>query len=115
VQRENQTQRAGESSSTFEFYQRRRALLPLLDESVIRLKNQRTAWQRLAGPEKAQFPEIAALIRANQELINRVLLMDRENEQMLLRRGLIPPKQIPSVAQQRPHFVAELYRRNIGK
>jgi hypothetical protein len=34
---------------------------------------------------------------------------------MLLRRGLLPPKQIPSVQQQRPHFVADLYRRNIGK
>jgi hypothetical protein len=115
VQRENQAQRVGESSSTFEFYQGRKALLPLLDQSVSRLKKQRTAWQRLAGPEKARFPEIAGLIRVNQELINKVLVMDRENEQMLLRRGLIPPKQIPSLHQQRPHFVADLYRRNIGK
>jgi hypothetical protein len=115
VQRENQAQRAGESSSAFEFYQSRKSLLPLLDRSLTRLKQQRSTWQRLAAAEKAHFPEVAALIRSNQELINKVLIMDRENEQMLLRRGLLPPKHIPPPQQQRPHFVADLYRRNIGK
>jgi len=41
----------------------------------------------------------------------KIVLLDRENEQALLRRGLVPPTQLPSVNRQRPHFVAELYRR----
>jgi hypothetical protein len=41
----------------------------------------------------------------------KFILLDRENEQGLLRRGLVPPRQLPSVNRQRPHFVAELYRR----
>jgi hypothetical protein len=30
----------------------------------------------------------------------------------LLRRGLIPPREIPAAQQQRPHFVAGLYHRH---
>ena len=41
----------------------------------------------------------------------KIVLLDRENEQALLRRGLVPTTQLPSVNRQRPHFVAELYRR----
>jgi len=37
--------------------------------------------------------------------------LDRENEQALLRRSLVPARQLPSVNRQRPHFVADLYRR----
>ena len=35
----------------------------------------------------------------------------RENEQALLRRGMIPPRHLPSAHRQRPHFVADIYRR----
>jgi hypothetical protein len=38
--------------------------------------------------------------------------LDRENEQLLLRRGLIPPKHLPPVQRQRPHYVAGLYQRH---
>jgi hypothetical protein len=38
--------------------------------------------------------------------------LDRENEQLLLRRGLIPPKHLPPVQRQRPHYVASLYQRH---
>ena len=41
----------------------------------------------------------------------KIILLDRENEQGLLRRGLVPPRELPSVNRQRPHFVADLYRR----
>ena len=41
----------------------------------------------------------------------KIILLDRENEQGLLRRGLVPARELPSVNQQRPNFVADLYRR----
>ena len=51
------------------------------------------------------------LLRQNQDLTMKIILLDRENEQSLLRRGLVPPRELPSVNRQRPHFVADLYRR----
>jgi hypothetical protein len=61
--------------------------------------------------ERGQNPAIAPLLRQNQDLIMKIIVLDRENEQTLLRRGLVPPRQLPSLNRQRPHFVTELYRR----
>ena len=58
-----------------------------------------------------QHGEIPALLRQNQDLIMKIIVLDRENEQALLRRGLVPPKHLPPAERQRPHFVANLYRR----
>ena len=115
VQRENQSLSSGDNTSTYEYYQGRKNLLPFLDQSLGRLKKHRVDWQRLSPEERAQFPQIATLIRSSQESINKILVMDRENEQLLLRRGLLPANKLPPAQQQRPHFVADLYRRNIGK
>jgi hypothetical protein len=115
VQRENQSLCAGDNTSTYEYYQGRKNLLPLLEQSLSRLKQHRVEWQRLNAEERTEYPQIATLIRSSQELINKILMMDRENEQLLLRRGLLPANKLPPAQQQRPHFVADLYRRNIGK
>jgi DNA-directed RNA polymerase subunit H (RpoH/RPB5) len=56
--------------------------------------------------------EIKNLFRDIQNLLPRLLLLDRENQQEMLRRGLIPATQLPPVASQRPNFVANLYRRH---
>jgi hypothetical protein len=102
------------SSTAAEFLELRQALLPRLDQSLGRLKQHRAAWQRLAPAERQRHPEVAALLRANQDAIMKALLLERENEQARLRRGLMPPGQWPAAARQRPHFVAELYRRHSG-
>jgi hypothetical protein len=68
-------------------------------------------WQKFSLDERARHPEIGMLLRQNQDLTMKIILLDRENEQSLLRRGLVPPRELPSVNRQRPHFVAELYRR----
>jgi len=41
----------------------------------------------------------------------RIIVLDRENEQALLRKSLVPPRHLPPANRQRPHFVADLYRR----
>jgi hypothetical protein len=99
-------------SSAFELHRLRKDLLPRLDASLVRLRSHRVAWQRLSQTQRLQHPEIAALLRQNQDLIMKVLVLDRENDQARLRRGLLPPGQLPPVAQNRPHFVADLYRRH---
>ena len=41
----------------------------------------------------------------------RIIVLDRENEQTRLRKGTVPARHLPSPNRQRPHFVADLYRR----
>lgn len=112
VTREGQALRGEETSNAFEFFHERQSVLPRLDESLGRLKRHRQTWQRVPGPDRARHPEITALLRSAQELIMRIIVLDRENEQALLRRGLVPPRHLPPAQRQRPHYVVDLYRRH---
>lgn len=103
--------RRPESGSLFEFYQARKALLPRFTQSLDTLRQRRLQWQRMPPEEQAQHPQIPALLRRSQDLTMKVIVLDRENEQLLLRRGLVPPRELPSINRHRPHFVADLYRR----
>ena len=103
--------RRADQPSLFEFCQLKKNLLPRLNETLDSLRKYRVKWQSLSSDERARHPEIGPLLRRNQDLAMKFILLDRENEQGLLRRGLVPPRQLPSVNRQRPHFVAELYRR----
>jgi hypothetical protein len=103
--------RRADSPSLFEFCQLKKNLLPRLNQTLDSLRKHRVKWQSLSSDERARHPEIGRRLRRNQDLAMKFILLDRENEQGLLRRGLVPPRQLPSVNRQRPHFVAELYRR----
>ena len=111
AEREGQALRQSENESLFEFFQTRKKLLPQFTESLGKLRRHRVAWQRLTLEERAEQPQVTALLRRSQDLTMKVIVLDRENEQLLLRRGLVPPRELPSVNRQRPHFVADLYRR----
>jgi hypothetical protein len=114
IERERRALGEPESAAAFELYQARQQLLPRLDESLARLRSHRLAWQRMTDAERAAHPEVPALLRENQDLIMKLIVLDRENEQALLRRGLVPPKHLPPAQRQRPHFVAALYQRAAG-
>jgi flagellar biosynthesis/type III secretory pathway chaperone len=111
AQQEGQALRRPDKPSLFEFYQRKKNLLPRLNQSLDRLRKHRVTWQILSSDERARQPETGLLMRRTQDLTMKLIVLDRENEQALLRRGLVPPRQLPSVNRQRPHFVADLYRR----
>jgi DNA-directed RNA polymerase subunit H (RpoH/RPB5) len=111
VERESQALRQPENPSLFEFYQLRKTLLPRLNQSLDSLRKHRARWLKFSLEERARHSEIGLLLRQNQDLTMKIILLDRENEQALLRRGLVPPRELPSVNRQRPHFVADLYRR----
>src|SRR5262245_2410085 len=115
AERESQALRQEPSTSLQEVYQLRRLLLPRFNESLERIRRHRTHWQGLTPVERSGHPEVQFLIRQVQDLIMRVILLDRENEQGLLRRGLIPPRDLAIAPQARPHFVADLYRRRVGE
>jgi len=108
---ESQALRRADPPSLFEFYQLKKNLLPRLNQTLDSLRKHRVKWQSLSPDERARHPQIGPLLRRNQDLAMKFILLDRENEQGLLRRGLVPVRELPSVNRQRPHFVAELYRR----
>jgi hypothetical protein len=111
TEEEGQTLRLTGKPSLFEFYQRKKDLLPRFNQSLDGLRKHRVTWQKLSLDERARWPEVGMLLRKNQDLTMKIIVLDRENEQALLRRGLVPPRELPSVNRQRPHFVADLYRR----
>jgi len=111
LEHESQALRRADNPSLFEFHQLRKKLLPPLTQSLEALRRHRVNWQKVSPEERARHPEINALLRQNQDLTMKLIVLDRENEQSLLRRGLVPARELPSANRQRPHFVAELYRR----
>jgi len=112
AQRDHQALREPGELSPFGACAARRSLLPRLQASLDDIRARRTAWQQKPAAERVHQPEVLNLFRRNQEVIMKILVLERENEQNLLRRGLVPPRHLPPAAQQRPHFVADLYRRN---
>ena len=97
---------------SFDFYQKRKNLLPRLEESLMALRKWRDRWQQAQSAERAGCSEVQALFQSVQNLLMKVLLLDRDNQQALLRHGLLPAQQLPATAAQQPHCVADAYRRH---
>jgi hypothetical protein len=110
--RENQALAAPGDYQPFEFYQGRKALLSRLDEALNSLRSWRLAWQQLDAAERGRAPEVKQLLQAVQDVLVKILVLDRENQQALLRRGLVPARQMPAFAAQPPHYAARVYRRH---
>jgi hypothetical protein len=113
IEQESQALRQGEENQG-QAIRARKGLLPRLVKSLDDLRVTRARWQKLSPTERDQQGPVPALLRQNQELIMKILVLDRENEQLLLRKGLVPPQHLPSLNRQRPHYVANLYQRSQG-
>ena len=111
VERENQTLHASPMYPAEEFIESRKSLLPRLNQSYKRLEEVRGSWQRLSSAQRQRFADVTLLLRQTQDIIMKIVLLDRENEQAMLRRGLVPSAPLPITNRQRPNFVAEMYRR----
>ena len=95
-----------------EFSQRRKGLLASLDQAVADLKQIRCLWLQTDPAQRNQCDEVKSLFQAVQGALMKLLLLDRENQQAMLRRGLVPAQHLPPPAAQRPHFVTGLYRKH---
>lgn len=112
VTRESEALRGADAFASQTFTQQRNALLPRLSKSLDSLRRTRETWQRLDPAVRARQSEAETLMRRNQDLIMKIIVLDRENEQALLRRGLMQPGQLPSANRARPHVVASQYLKN---
>ena len=111
VTRENQALSDPKNYQPSEFYQLRKHLLPELESSLISLRKRRQIW-RETGPAGGHSDEVKNMFQSIQSLVMKILFLDRENQQALLRLGLVPASHLPPAAAQQPHFVAGLYRQH---
>jgi hypothetical protein len=112
--RENQALSSSGEYQPFEFYQLRTGLLPRLENALVQLRKWREIWLRVSPAERAGCSEVKVLFQSVQSLLMKLLLLDRENQQALLRRGLVPPRHLATAAVQvqQPNFVANVYKRH---
>lgn len=89
-----------------EFNQQRKSLLPKLESALVKLGERRKGRRQAVQPQ-----EIKILYQTIESLLMKILLLDRENQQTLLRRGLVPAQHLPPAAAQRPHFISDLYQK----
>src|SRR5205085_6384148 len=84
VERENYALKRPDRIPGLELYRAKKDLLPRLNELLVKVRRHRNAWQKLAPAERAGFSEVPKLLQQNQDLIMKVIVLDRENEQVLL-------------------------------
>lgn len=110
--REHHALSATEDFQPDDFGNARKDLLMRLNEVLIAVKNWRKVWQKEDPAQRTRHPEVKALLEVLQQMIVKILQLDRENQQSLLRRGLLPARNVPSFAPQPPSFVSKLYSRH---
>ncbi len=94
------------------FYETRETLLADIEEMLPKFRRHRMAWEQVSQSQRELFTDLKGQFHNIQGLLMRIMLLDRENQQTMLKHGLVPAKHLPATAAQRPHFVADLYRRN---
>lgn len=112
VQRENHFLKSNDPQQIHQFQQSRRELLGRLVSTQQRLLVHKASWIRVPAAARAKHPEVGAILRKTMDLIMRTIVLDRENEQLLLRHQMVPPNQLPSPRRQDPRFVTQLYNRS---
>lgn len=95
-----------------DFTQRRKDLLPHLEKALTRLRSQRAHWQQSGRDARECGDDLKALFQMIQGILMKALTLDRENQQAMLRRGLVPTQHLPPAAAQKPSFVSSLYQRH---
>jgi hypothetical protein len=112
AQREAEVLRQPGPFAAARFQAERKDLLVRLESSSRSVADQRERWCQLNGPGGETPPELADLVRTTLDTIMRALVISRENEEALLRRGLLPPRSLPRAEQSQPSFVARTYQRH---
>lgn len=112
--RENQALTGSAEYQPFDFFQLRTSLLPRLETALVTLRKWREIWLRVPAAERAGYSEVKELFQSVQGLLMKLLLLDRENQQAMLRRGLVPARHLSTAAAAapQPNFVANVYKRH---
>jgi len=95
-----------------DFCEMRKKLLAEIEAMLPKFRHHRVAWQQVSQSEREQFQDLKEQFQNIQGLLMRVMLLDRENQENMLKHGMVPARYVPPAAAQRPHYVADLYKRN---
>lgn len=111
--RENQALAGQSAYSPVEFHQKRKNLLPNIELLLAKLRSRRLVWQQVSTSEREQYREIKPLFESIQNQLMKVLLLDRENQQIMLRRGMVPTSHLPAVTPK-ANYVTSVYQRHFS-
>ncbi len=88
----------------------RQGMLERLNAAQEGILTHKEAWMRLQPAERHQRPDIGNLLKKSTDLIMKIVSLDRENEQLMLRNKLVPPSHLPPAQRQNPNLVAKMYK-----
>jgi hypothetical protein len=85
-----------------------------LSQAVSNIQAHRAAMNDVAKlhPGANKDPALQTAIQSATDLIMKIVVLDRENEKLLMKKGLIPPSRIPSSYQYRPSEAIKAYQKN---
>jgi hypothetical protein len=110
--REAQALAGSEEYLPADFGRQRKNLLPNLETALMNLRNQRSLWLNCHPEVREHCDEVKLLFHKIQGILMKLLSLDRENQQAMLRRGLMPAQFVPASATQKPNYVASIYQRH---
>ena len=110
VQREHQQLKTNQVEDVTQLQEARQGMLERLTSVQAEIVHHKDSWMTLTEVQKQSMPEIGQRLQHCTDLIMKIVSLDRENEQLMLRNKLVPPSHLPPAERQNPNLVAKLYK-----
>ena len=110
VHQEHQSLKTNQVEDLTKLQNSRQGMLEKLTSAQGEITAHKDAWNALSKPQKQTMPEIGQRLKQCTDLIMKIVSLDRENEQLMLRNKLVPPGHLPPAERQNPNLVAKIYK-----
>ena len=110
VQQEHQSLKTNQVEDLTQWQNSRQEMLERLTTAQAGISAHKDAWSALNSAQKQTMPEIGQRLKQCTDLIMKIVSLDRENEQLMLRNKLVPPGHLPPAERQNPNLVAKIYK-----
>mgnify|MGYP002030254697 FL=1 len=110
VQQEHQQLKTNQIEDVTQLQEARQGMLEQLTTAQAEIVRHKDSWMALTESQKKTMPEIGQRLQQCTDLIMKIVSLDRENEQLMLRNKLVPPSHLPPAERQNPNLVAKLYK-----
>ncbi len=110
VQQEHQSLKTNQVEDLTQLQNSRQEMLDRLTTAQTGISAHKDAWGALNKAQKQTMPEIGQRLKQCTDLIMKIVSLDRENEQLMLRNKLVPPGHLPPAERQNPNLVAKIYK-----
>ena len=110
VQQEHQQLKTNQIDDLIQLQDARQGMLDKLSTAQSEISSHKDAWSALSQSQRQSMPEIGQRLSQSTDLIMKIVSLDRENEQLMLRNKLVPPGHLPPAERQNPNLVAKIYK-----